>query len=165
MFSSAWCAPNLSFLVFGQAQFKEEVEKRGDDVRKTVYSFGEVEGEVWTLTRWLRARKFVLEDTVKMIEEATECHQSPRENDYYADPMKALGCEMSLYFYEYPQLYTGNAKNGAPIFISKPGLLNVDAVECLTTLDGILKFHWYVEMHDFGNLLRNEKEKNKDFKL
>lgn len=146
-------------------KFKEEVEKRGDEVRKTVYSFGEIEGEVWTLTRWLRARKFVLEDAVKMIEEATECHKSPRENDYYANPMDALGCEVSLYFANYPQLYSGKAKNGAPIFISKPGVLNVDAIECITTLDGILKFHWYVEMHDFGNLLRREKEKNPDFKL
>lgn len=146
-------------------KFKEEVNSRGDDVRKTVYSFGEIEGEVWTLTRWLRARKFVLEDTVKMIEEATECHKGPRENDYYADPTVALGCEVSTYFSNYPQLYTGKAKNGAPIFISKPGVLNVDAVECITTLDGILKFHWFVEMHDFGNLLRKEKESNSDFKL
>lgn len=146
-------------------KFKEEVAKRGEEVRKTVYSFGEIEGEVWTLTRWLRARKYVLVDTVKMIEEATECHKSPRENDYYSDPTVALGCEVSLYFDNYPQLYTGKAKNGAPIFISKPGVLNTDAVECITTLDGILKFHWYVEMHDFGNLLRREKEKNPDFKL
>lgn len=146
-------------------KFKEEVNGRGNDVRRTVYSFGEEEGEVWTLTRWLRARKFVFEDTVKMIEEASECHKSPRENDYYSNPMDALGCEMSTYFAQYPQLYSGKAKNGAPIFISKPGVLNVDAVECLTTLDGILKFHWYVEMHDFGNLLRKEKEKNPDFKL
>lgn len=134
-------------------------------MKKTVYAFGEVEGEVWCLTRWLRARKYVLEDTVKMIEEANECHKSPRENDYYSNPQDALGCEMSIYFAGYPQLYSGKAKNGAPIFISKPGVLNVDAVECITTLDGILKFHWYVEMHDFGNLLRAEKEKNADFKL
>lgn len=146
-------------------KFKEEVAKRGNEVRKTVYSFGEIEGEAWALTRWLRARKYVLEDTVTMIEEATETHKSPRENDYYADPTVALGCEVSLYFAQYPQLYTGKAKNGAPIFISKPGVLNVDAVECITTLDGILKFHWFVEMHDFGNLLRREKEKNDDFKL
>ena len=141
------------------------VDGKDEETKKTVYSFGEVEGEVWCLTRWLRARKYVLEDTVKMIEEATECHKSPRENDYYSNPQDALGCEMSVYFSGYPQLYSGKAKNGAPIFISKPGVLNVDAVECLTTLDGILKFHWYVEMHDFGTLLRTEKEKNPDFKL
>lgn len=134
-------------------------------MRQTVYSFGEVEGEVWCLTRWLRARKYVLADTIKMIEEATECHKGPRENDYYANPVDALGCEMSTYFANYPSLYSGKAKNGAPIYISKPGVLNVDAVECITTLDGILKFHWYVEMHDFGNLLRDEKSRNPDFNL
>ncbi|CAB9506622.1 Phosphatidylinositol/phosphatidylcholine transfer protein [Seminavis robusta] len=146
-------------------KFKEDVNSRDAELRKTVYSFGEVEGEVWCLTRWLRARKFDLPETIKMIEEATECHKVPRENDYYSDPAKALGCDVALYFANYPQLYTGKSKIGAPIFISKPGVLNTDAIECITTLDGILKFHWWVEMHEFGNLLRNEKEKNDDFKL
>lgn len=133
-------------------------------MRKTIYSFGENEGEAWTLLRWLRARKFVLEDTVKMIEEANEMHKGPRENDYYANPVEALGCEISLYYAQYPQLYSGNAKNGAPIFISKPGVLNVGAVECITTLDGILKFHWYIQMHDFAALLRREQVKHPGFR-
>ena len=40
------------------ARFRDEVEKRGGEFRKTVYSFGETEGEGWALTRWLRARKY-----------------------------------------------------------------------------------------------------------
>lgn len=103
-------------------------------------------------------------ETLKMIEEANECHKGPRENDYYTNPVEALGCEVSLYYAQYPQLYTGKAKNGVPVFISKPGVLNVNAVECITTLDGILKFHWYIQMHDFGNLLRKEKERDPSFK-
>lgn len=145
-------------------KFQYEVEKRGGEFRKTIYSFGEVEGEVWALCRWLRARKFVYDDAIKMVEEATECHANPRENDYYPNPRKALGCDASVYFDQYPQLYTGFAKNGAPVFISKPGVLNTSAIECLTTLEGIVNFHWYIMMRDFGDLLRKNKEKNPNFK-
>lgn len=145
-------------------KFRDELEQRGGDFKKTVYAFGEVEGQAWCICRWLRARKFVYDDVVKMVEEATECHAVARENDYYPNPREALGCDASVYFNQYPQLYTGFAKNGAPLFISKPGVLNVEAIECLTTLEGIVKFHWFIMMRDFGDLLRNNKEKNPNFK-
>ena len=84
--------------------------------------------------------------------------------NFYPNPIEALYVDASLYFDQYPQLYSGVAKNGAPLFISKPGILNVDGVECLTTLDGILKFHWYVMMHDFAQRLRAQKKANPNFK-
>ena len=99
-----------------------------------------------------------------MVEEATATRAEAKAADFYPNPKDTLGCDMSLYFSQYPQLYTGFGKNGAPVFISNPGVLNVDAVECLTTIDGIVKFHWYVMQHDFGNLLRNQKAKDAEFK-
>jgi hypothetical protein len=140
-------------------RFKAELEKRGQDVKDTVYSFGEEEGEAWCLTRWLRARKFVFEDVVKMIQDATEVRKQAKGEDFYPDPKAALGVDTALYVANYPQLYTGMAKNGVPLYISKPGVLNVDAIECITTLDGIVKYHWHVMMHDFANRLRQHKEK------
>ena len=95
-----------------------------------------------------------------MIEEATETRSEAKSKDFYPNPLDALGCETGLFFNQYPQLYSGVAKNGAPIFISKPGVLNVDAMECCTTLEGIVKFHWYVMMHDFK--IRLQKQKDKD---
>mmetsp|Transcript_20730 Transcript_20730/g.48086 ORF Transcript_20730/g.48086 Transcript_20730/m.48086 type:complete len:434 (+) Transcript_20730:153-1454(+) len=143
-------------------KFKEEVESRGGDFKDTVYCFGPEEGEVWALCRWLRARKYVYEDVVAMIEEATEVRKSAKEHDFYPNPVDALGCEASLFYAQYPQLYSGYAKTGVPLFISKPGVLNVDGMEVITTLDGILKFHWYIMMHDFANRLRSQKAKDPD---
>eukprot|EP00542_Grammatophora_oceanica_P019789 CAMPEP_0194048652 /NCGR_PEP_ID=MMETSP0009_2-20130614/28009_1 /TAXON_ID=210454 /ORGANISM="Grammatophora oceanica, Strain CCMP 410" /LENGTH=436 /DNA_ID=CAMNT_0038694581 /DNA_START=115 /DNA_END=1425 /DNA_ORIENTATION=+ len=143
-------------------KFKAEVDRLGGDVKKTVYCFGEEEGEAWCLCRWLRARKFVYEDVVIMINEATKTCAVARTKDFYPDPKEALGCDMSLYFVQFPQLYSGHAKNGAPLFISKPGVLNVDAVECITTLEGILKFHWYIMVRDFGDRLREQKKLDPD---
>ena len=99
-----------------------------------------------------------------MVEEATECRAEARKNNFYPDPKEALGCDICLYVHQYPQAYSGISKCGAPLYISKPGVLNVDAVECLTTLEGILKFHWYVQMVDFGNRLRKQKEADPHFK-
>jgi len=99
-----------------------------------------------------------------MVEEATECRADAREKKFYPNPDDALGCDSHLYLAQYPQLYTGASKNGFPIFISKPGALQVDGIECLTTIDGILKYHWHVMMHDYSTRLLNYKKANPDFK-
>jgi hypothetical protein len=144
-------------------KFRDEVEKRGGEFKNTVYSFGEIEGEAFCLTRWLRARKFKYDDVIAMVEEATEVRADARRHDFYPDPVQALGCEPSVFMAQYPQLYHGRGKNGCPVFISKPGVLNVDGMECITTLDGILKFHWHVMMHDYKNRLLKHKESHPDF--
>lgn len=144
-------------------KFRDEVEKRGGEFKNTVYSFGDIEGEAFCLTRWLRARKFKYDDVIAMIEEATEVRADARKHEFYPDPVLALGCDTSVYQAQYPQLYHGHAKNGCPVFISKPGVLNVDGMECITTLDGILKFHWHVMMHDYKNRLLKHKESHPDF--
>lgn len=145
-------------------KFKAEIAKRGKDFKDTVYCFGEEEGEAFALCRWLRARKYDYEEVIKMVEEATETRKSAKQMDFYPEPEAALGCDMSIYFAQYPQLYSGFAKNGCPVFISKPGVLNVDAVECITTIEGIVKFHWFIMMHDFANRLRNQKKADNNFK-
>jgi hypothetical protein len=143
--------------------FKTEIEKRGGEFHDTIYCFGEAEGEAWALTRWLRARKYVLADVLKMVEEATECRKEAKSQDFYPDPSAALGVDFTIYVSQYPQLYTGFAKNGVPLYISKPGVMNVDGVECLTTLDGIIKYHWNVMMHGFANRLRAQKKEDPNF--
>lgn len=138
-------------------ELKAEVEKRGGDFRDTVYSFGEVEGEAYAMGRWLRARKYVIVDVIKMIEEATEVRKSAKAVNFYPNAVDALGVDKSLFFAQYPQIYSGFTKRGVPVFFSKPGVLNVDGMECITTLDGILKFHWHIMMHDFAERLRKQK--------
>jgi len=144
-------------------KFRDEVEKRGGEFKNTVYSFGDIEGEAFCLTRWLRARKYKYDDVIQMVEEATQVRADARKEDFYPDPCAALGCEVGAFTAQFPQLYSGYAKNGCPLFISKPGVLNVDGMECITTLDGILKFHWYAMMHDYKNRLLKHKESYPDF--
>jgi len=144
-------------------KLKVELEKRSQDFKDTIFHFGEEEGEVWCFCRWLRARKFVYDDVIKMIEEATECRAQAKKDEFYLDPSKALGCDMALYMAQFPQVYSGFDKRGIPLFFSKPGVLNIDAVDSITTLDGILKFHWYYMMHDFAQRLQSQKADRKGF--
>lgn len=144
-------------------KFRDIVNRRGGEFRDTVYSFTNEEGEAYTLTRWLRARKYVYNDVVKMVEEAIVCRSQSKSQNYYPDPVAALGIHPYIYIRQFPQLYVGFAKNGCPIFISKPGMLNIDAVECVTSLDSIINYHWHVMQHDFLKRLLSHKSKNSEF--
>mmetsp|Transcript_21874 Transcript_21874/g.52047 ORF Transcript_21874/g.52047 Transcript_21874/m.52047 type:complete len:425 (+) Transcript_21874:295-1569(+) len=144
-------------------KFKEVVESRGGDFKDTVYTFGIEEGEVYALTRWLRARKFVFDDVMKMVEEASKVMAEPKANNFYIDPSEALGCPQAVYDAQYPQVYSGFAKNGSPVFFSKVGVVNITAVECISTIPDIVKYHWYVQIHDFGKRLRAKKKEDPNF--
>jgi len=115
------------------------------------------------LTRWLRARKYKLDDVIEMVEQATATRAEAREHGYYPDAAAALGVDPSVFVSQVPQLYSGFAKNGCPVFYNKPGVLNVDGLECITTLDGIIKFHWHIMQHDYVKRLLDYKEKNPAF--
>jgi hypothetical protein len=140
-------------------KFREEVYSRNDEFRATVFPFRDAhEEETYALCRWLRARKYDLHKTIQMVEEAVECTRIPRKNKFYPCPNEALGCESSLYTSFYPQLYFGTSKNGSPVFISKPGVINMTGIECVTSLPGILNFHWNAMMHEFAQKLKTEYE-------
>jgi len=138
--------------------FRNIVETRGGDFRDTIYSFGEEEGESFALCRWLRARKFNLGQVVEMVEQATKCRSEAKSHDFYPDHKATLGVETYIYVALYPQLYSGSDKNGCPVFYSKPGVLNVNGITCITKLNGILKYHWHAMMHDFSNRLKEQKK-------
>ncbi len=92
-----------------------------------------------------------------MVEEATECTAEPRKHDFYPCPTTALSVESSLYIKQYPQLYYGHARNGCPVFISQPGMINIDAISSLTCIPKIVNYHWYAMMHEFTGKLKEEK--------
>lgn len=121
-------------------------------------SFGDFEDKNYALCRWLRARKYNLYEAIKMVEEATEMRESPRKDQFFPDPEMALGCPRSLYLKQYPQMCIGKSKSGHPVFLSKPGILNVDGLECITSIQGILNYHWFDMYHSSGASLKKSVE-------
>lgn len=139
--------------------FRNKVYRRDKDFRDTTFAFQSAdEDEEYALCRWLRARKYNLDATIKMIEEATDCRADVKRNDFYPSLDVALGVESSLYKKEYPQLYYGSTKDGYPLFISQPGRMNIDAIELLTTKSGLINYHWHDMMHQFGRKLKASKD-------
>ena len=116
------------------------------------------------LSRWLRARKFDLGETLKMVEEATECRKDHFHANFYKSPKDALGVELSTYIAQYPQLYCGFTKSGYPLFISKPGMLCTSAIECITTVEGIFRYHWHEMVNSFGGALCESVKRNPNLK-
>lgn len=98
-----------------------------------------------------------------MVCEATECRNDPRKHDYYPDGTEALGVDPSIFLALYPQLYTGFSKTGCPVFYSKPGVINIDGIECITNIGSIIKYHWHVMQHDYKKRLLKFKEQNPEF--
>ena len=98
-----------------------------------------------------------------MVESAVQMRRVHSKHDFYPDAKKALGVEPSVYISQYPQLYCGHCKGGYPLFISKPGVLNVSGLECITTMDGVLRYHWHAMIHQFGENLRARKMSDPNF--
>lgn len=145
-------------------KFRNEVFSRPDEFQKAVFCFGPEEDEIYALCRWLRARKFDVSRVISMVEEAVRVRASAFADGFYPDPKEALGVEPSIYISQYPQLYTGHAKTGCPLFISKPGVLNAEALACITTSEKLLRYHWYSMVHGFGAKLKERKDADPDFK-
>jgi len=144
---------------------RDEFYKRDDTFKNTVMCFGDEEGVTYALCRWLRARKFNLAETFILIDEATKERAEALKHDFYPDEDAALRAPVTTYSELYPQFYHGHAKNGCPLFISQPGKINYHAIESVTTLDGIINFHWNAMHHDFRKrLVDRKKEMGDDFK-
>lgn len=144
-------------------RFQQEISRRDDEFRRAIYCFGSEEEESFALCRWLRARKYDLAAVIKMVESAVQMRRAHSKHDFYPDAKKALGVEPSVYISQYPQLYCGHCKGGYPLFISKPGVLNVSGLECITTMEGVLRYHWHAMIHQFGENLRARKMSDPNF--
>ena len=141
---------------FTLEQFRDIVHSKPQSYHDAIFSFGTQEEEDYALCRWLRARKFVLEDTVKMVEEAVEERKVATLHNFYPDAAEALGIEEAVYKTQYPQVFTGGiSKDGKPLFFSKPGVVNIHGLQATSTSDGVNRYQWHCMHHTFASVLRD----------
>lgn len=98
-----------------------------------------------------------------MVSQATAVRSRAGCADFYPDGHLALGVEPSVYHTQYPQMYYGYAKGGHPLFISKVGQLNAEGIACVTTMSGILNYHWHDMMHSYIRQLERQRLTNPRF--
>ena len=122
------------------------------------YAAGKGERDEYALCRWLRARKFVFEDVVRMVDDACLLKRQHNFCNYDNDNVddddddddddcggdNPLGVvDESVYRTLYPQSFYGYTARGYPIFISQVGNIDIAGIECVTSLRGIIAYHWY----------------------
>lgn len=134
---------------------EKELRRRDHNLRSAVFSYPGVNEDLSSaLCRWLRSNQFDVCKTIKKIEESYKYSYVARQNGFYEDQDEALGVERSIYLQQFPQLYHGKSKAGAPVMISQLGKLNNKGAECVTTVERVLNFHWSEMTHTFGNQLK-----------
>ena len=94
-----------------------------------------------------------------MVNEAKAVREEPSKFDFFPSARDALGVEPSLYLSQYPHTYYSYTKEGYPLFFSKPGVLNINSLECITSIQGILNYHWHDMMHNYQSWLRQTTNK------
>ena len=145
-------------------QFRKEVRRRGRSFREAIFCFGENEPENFALCRWLRARKFVYEDVIAMVEQAATTRADPRRHGFYADPQQALGVDESIMKTQYPQCFTsGHSKTGNPLFCSKLGLVNINGVGAVTTAEGLNRYQWHSNIHVLSKRFKDRQADNPNY--
>jgi len=129
-----------------------------------------------------------------MIVEASECRRVPEENEFYKSAQvkkrrkgrrgthdhhlnhrhshfsplsfqESLRIHPSIYLTLYPQGYFGFAKNGSPVYISRPSHINVSTLDCCLSLTNILRYHWHAMQVEFGDMLRVGKGRDGEMKF
>ena len=78
------------------------------------------------------------------------------------DPNEALRAPVNVFLTQMPTIYSGCAKNGSPVAYAKADGLSVEGMECLTDLDNIERYAWYVIVHKFMNQIARAQEINPD---
>lgn len=134
-------------------ELKGEVKKRGETFRDTIFTWPEEE-EDYALCRWLRARKFRLDQVIKMIDEATASMDTPKKHNFFPSANEALGTDVHLFHTQYPQFLHGTSKSGYPVYYLQVGKLNIGGLECITSLQQMHNYQWHHMIHECGEEFR-----------
>mmetsp|Transcript_12725 Transcript_12725/g.16724 ORF Transcript_12725/g.16724 Transcript_12725/m.16724 type:complete len:401 (+) Transcript_12725:139-1341(+) len=103
----------------------------------------DVESQDSALCRYLRARKFDVDASFEMIENCRNRRLEDGVSECVQDgPSACLKCPAEVYKCFNPEWYVGFDKAHRLVSIQKPGLLNTAAIDCLTTTENILRYHW-----------------------
>lgn len=151
-------------------QFREELEKRGDDAdlkngkcyREMVDAFHSVEEEPYALCRFLRARKFDVDAVMAMLDDGVDVWAEGKKHNFFPDVDEAIGNPISVLRTQYPMIYEGIAKNDCPVSYFKAGQISVDGLECVTILSRLSNLAWYQMMTTFPKQIAKAQASNAD---
>jgi hypothetical protein len=93
--------------------------------------------------RFLRARKFDVPRALALLSEAVRTRNEHRPWDVIAmGAERATGCNLILIKAFYPHAAYGFDRFNRPVFYERTGIVNATALATITTMDGLIKYHW-----------------------
>ena len=129
--------------------------------REIVYAFHKIENEAYAICRYLRARDFDIDATLKMIDGYIPRWKEGREHNFYPDfhaVSNHTGDESAL-LSQFPLVIGGLAKNGCIILYFTVKHLSLDGIECVVNLDRIGPYMWYLVLQKYVNeVLRRQAD-------
>jgi hypothetical protein len=144
-------------------EFRRLIKEQDEPAyREMIDQLKPVEEEPYALCRFLRARKFIVEDAMSMMEGNIDKWKAARAHDFYPSIESAVGCSASVFLGQFPYFFYGNAKNGCPVRYLMAGRVKVVGLECVTELDSIKVYMWHSIMHQFKQQVAAGQAHNPD---
>ena len=140
-----------------------ELKTRDPIYNEIVRSFSVVEKEAYSLCRWLRARKFDVDQVFELLEGAKQQYEDAKKHDFYPNLEEALGFSREVFLSQYPEVYCGNARNGCPVMYMKLGSVQPEGIKCLLSIENADRFYWNTMKHVYTDRLEEGRRINPNF--
>ncbi|KAL3937725.1 MAG: hypothetical protein SGARI_002007 [Bacillariaceae sp.] len=135
-------------------EFRELLKEKDPAYKEMVHAYAPAEAEEFALCRFLRARGFDTQEIFKMLDgnDAVNVWKTARSQDFYKDLGKIYhGCSLPIFMKLFPVCISGLAKNGATMFYFRPGLIDMNALECVCDLPSLVPYLWCM-LHAGGTI-------------
>ena len=112
------------------------------------------------LCRYLRARKFNVDAAALMISQSIARRDQDKPELIIAEgPEACLDCPERAFIKFYPHYYRGYDRSGRPILYDKVGQMNLQGVKCVTTLEGMVRYHWTTMLKNLADRYKEASSK------
>ena len=135
--------------------------------REIVFAFHKIENEAYAICRYLRAREFDIEATLKMIDGYIPRWKEGREHNFYPDfnAVTNHNGDESALLSQFPLVIGGLAKNGCLILYFTVKHLSLDGTECVANLDKIGPYMWYLVLQKYVNEVQKRQADDPTVKI
>ena len=144
-------------------RFKSELESKDPVYTEIVRSFKVVEKEAYSLCRWLRARKFDVDAVFELLNDAKEHYEKAKKHDFYPNLEDSLGFSRDIFLSQYPEIYSGNARNGCPVMYMRLGSVQPEGIKCLLSIEDAEQIFWNAMKHSYTDRLEEGRRINPAF--